>query len=1463
MPNDIPMIRKFTLFSFLLFFIMIGLGQVNALAQTVSAVSTNANCPDEAKITATATGFTGVVGYQLKQGATIVLPQGGSGFQTSNVFDGLPAGTYTVVANNGTENAETASPVTVEINYTNITASVAPGTVACGNSTTSLTVSATGGSGNFSYAITPISESNAPAAASFQASATFNNLAVGSYKFWVKDNTCASATLINTTGAVNNVLAPDAGQYSLSAAPLLSFASFNNHLSGYQVKMARFIRSNVGMTAADAASYTVEIRNGATVVAGPVAVPASGGLNINVPSGLVNTPLNVVLINTCTGNTKSFPVSVAGPSMTVLASCPNAQAMYRIMANSIVSLPATITYTNQDGTGTGNKTFTITVPNDSYVYEDFQSGTKFNWKVVDAELKEWTGTYDFTVDLMATTSPSQWASYVNNCAPNSGTIELIMRGLKHNQTLGFRIISAPAGSESLVGLIGTSAAGWKNDYQLILNGSAYFPKGAYKIEFIDSGCYNGEQMNVTVQGRTASVTGVETTPNCGSFNFKLAGTYDANFQQYIVSGPAGTVGLTKTGNETFTNMPYGTYKVELRVIGISCGTFVQDFTYTAESSIDYDILKSGGFTCTTGGTGDLIITASTTVPGATLEYSKDNGQTWQTSNIFPNLTEGNHTIIIRESGCGNQRTVSATITSNLEATINNRPTISAVCEGDNAILNINAIGGTGYTWTYPDGSSHVGKTQNLTNITPAMAGIYKVVVQANSCTTPPQQVSLKVNTKPAIDAISAQTACNGVVKTINFTGTASREYTSATTFTEINTVYSWTNDNPTIGLAASGTGNISFTPVSTGNTPIVANISVTAQGATGCNAVVINFTITVNPDTKITLNSAAGTNTQEKCINEAITDISYQISNGTATVTGLPTGLTGTYNAGVFTISGTATETGNFTYTINATGNCLAAPATGTIKINPTVQIVLSSAPTTANQSVNINTAITNVTYNLTSGATGASVTGLPAGVTGNFSAGTFTISGSPTVSGSYNYTVTSTGGCGSATMNGQITVNANAAIVLTSAAGTNNQTLCISTPLVNVEYSITNGTNATVTGLPAGVLGAYTSGNFKITGTPSVAGTFNYTITITGPGAPATATGTILVTPNTTLAISSATGSNAQTRCINVAIANISYAVTNGTGATVTGLPAGVTGVYNNGVFTISGTPTITGTFNYTINTIGGCAPATAIGSITVTPNTTIALTSATGTHQQAICINGSIVNITYTAANATNVIATGLPTGITGAYNNGVFTIKGTPTVTGTFNYTVTAIGSCTNATSNGSITVNELPSITISGNTEGTSLSKGDILTLTASGGVSYVWTGADILTSTNNASINIRPKQTTTYTVKATNASGCTSELSITVTVIEDMKLIPNNIITPNGDDKNDYWTIKNIDYYPNNKVSVYDRAGRRVFFATGYQNNWDGNYAGSPLAEGAYFYVIDMGKGFGLIRGTINIIRDKR
>jgi gliding motility-associated-like protein len=81
----------------------------------------------------------------------------------------------------------------------------------------------------------------------------------------------------------------------------------------------------------------------------------------------------------------------------------------------------------------------------------------------------------------------------------------------------------------------------------------------------------------------------------------------------------------------------------------------------------------------------------------------------------------------------------------------------------------------------------------------------------------------------------------------------------------------------------------------------------------------------------------------------------------------------------------------------------------------------------------------------------------------------------------------------------------------------------------------------------------------------------------------------------------------------------------------------------------------------------------------------------------------------------------------------------------------------------------------------------------------------------------------------------------------------------NILTPNGDGRNDTWVIKNIDSYPNNEVSIFDRSGRMIYHKKGYGNDWNGTVNGRPLHEGTYYYVIDFGNGKKIIKGYISIV----
>jgi gliding motility-associated-like protein len=392
-----------------------------------------------------------------------------------------------------------------------------------------------------------------------------------------------------------------------------------------------------------------------------------------------------------------------------------------------------------------------------------------------------------------------------------------------------------------------------------------------------------------------------------------------------------------------------------------------------------------------------------------------------------------------------------------------------------------------------------------------------------------------------------------------------------------------------------------------------------------------------------------------------------------------------------------AAGTYNVTLIVSTTTGCPSPVFSFPVVIVPDGTITLSSAPGTDNQTVCINTPITNITYIVTLSSNGGSVSGLPAGVTGSFAAGVITITGTPTVSGVYNYTVTTTGPCVNPTAFGTITVTPDGTITLTSAPGTDNQTVCINTPITNITYAVgASGNGGSVSGLPAGVTGSFAGGVITISGTPTVSGTFNYNVNSTGPCFNPTASGTITVTPDGTITLTSAPGTNNQTVCINTSIINITYAVgASSNGGSVSGLPAGVSGSYSAGVITISGSPTVSGTFNYTVNTTGPCVNPTASGTITVTQDGTITLTSAAGTDNQAVCINSPITNITYlVAGSGTGGSVIGLPVGVTGSFAGGIITISGTPTVSGTFNYTVNTTGPCVTPSATGTILVYPLP-------------------------------------------------------------------------------------------------------------------------------------------------------------------------
>ena len=161
----------------------------------------------------------------------------------------------------------------------------------------------------------------------------------------------------------------------------------------------------------------------------------------------------------------------------------------------------------------------------------------------------------------------------------------------------------------------------------------------------------------------------------------------------------------------------------------------------------------------------------------------------------------------------------------------------------------------------------------------------------------------------------------------------------------------------------------------------------------------------------------------------------------------------------------------------------------------------------------------------------------------------------------------------------------------MTVGAASSTPTLCISTVLTPITHATTGATGIGVAaGLPAGVTAAWAANTITISGTPTAAGVFPYTIPLAGGCGPVlNAIGTITVSANNTVGAASST----PTLCISTVLTPITHATTGATGIGVAaGLPAGVTAAWAANTITISGTPTAAGVFPYTIPLAGGCGP-------------------------------------------------------------------------------------------------------------------------------------------------------------------------------------------------------------------------------------------------------------------------------
>ncbi len=136
--------------------------------------------------------------------------------------------------------------------------------------------------------------------------------------------------------------------------------------------------------------------------------------------------------------------------------------------------------------------------------------------------------------------------------------------------------------------------------------------------------------------------------------------------------------------------------------------------------------------------------------------------------------------------------------------------------------------------------------------------------------------------------------------------------------------------------------------------------------------------------------------------------------------------------------------------------------------------------------------------------------------------------------------------------------------------------------------------------------------------------------------------------------------------------------------------------------------------------------------------------------------------------------------------------------------------------------------------------------------------YSWTG-EALNSTTGPTVTASPTEFNLYTYDVdAEIEGCPYRASFIVNL--QPPISPFNAFTPNGDGFNDNWEIDRIERFPNAQIVVYSRWGTKVWQATNYRNNWDGD----DLPAATYYYVVELNDPDNFdappITGSVTILR---
>jgi len=734
--------------------------------------------------------------------------------------------------------------------------------------------------------------------------------------------------------------------------------------------------------------------------------------------------------------------------------------------------------------------------------------------------------------------------------------------------------------------------------------------------------------------------------------------------------------LTKTGAGTFTIIGNGTVPGSLRNNG---GTLVLDncswgSLYLSAGAI---LTVNGNLTITgNGSTGDAKLflyggTINMNLNGATPSKIAVIGNVSATGtntiNIATTSAQSNYVLIQASGGTTSLApytlapvsgfpSANLSINSPTQLLFNTAiveiPPIITTTTLPNGTISIaynqtlTATSPTPIIWSLESGNLPNGLTLSTGGIisgTPTTAGTYNFTVKAtNSFSYDTKGLSIIVVINPNAPIITTTTLPNGTIdvaynQTLTATGT---------------TPISWTviSGNLPTNLSLSSAGVISGTPTAVGT----FNFTVQATNNLGNNtkalSIIINGVAPVITTTTLP-NGVTGTTYNQTLAATGTATITWSVISGN-----LPNGLN---LSGAGVISGTSTAAGIFNFTVQATnsaGNDTKALSITVLEPPTITTTTLPGGVTgTAYSAQLAATGTTPITWSLESG-------NLPTGFTLST---TGLISGTPSAIGTFTFTVKATNSVGNNTKSLSIAITAApvAPTITTTTlpagrTGTAYSAQLEATGTAPITWSLESGS------LPNGLS---LSGAGLISGTPTAAGTSNFTVKATNSAGSATKALSIIVRTLPTITTTSLPNGKVNTTYSTTLSATGSTPITWDLASG--NLPAGLI-LSTDGK--ITGTPTAQVTSNFTVRATNAAGSATKVLSLTITAppkiTTTLLPNGSVGTlYNQALTATGT-TPITWTYYGP-------LPTGLTLSSDG---KITGTPTAGGKFEFIAEATNS-----------------------------------------------------------------------------------------------------------------------------------------------------------------------------------------